>query len=350
MDTLIREALELSIMHHVPYCAFREPDSETVQFYSAPKPAKAPATDCFFASEFAEPFSHSKFIPFQLDAEQTVNHLRQSPNLYVPVSEPELANTGKEEYVKAVNALIEELKSQGIAKTVVSRSAVFHESLPPVEAFENILAKGKGLFCSCWYHPETGYWLGATPELLADCNLCDRSFRAVALAGTKVADEAWDNKNRLEQRIVSDYIAECLSTLGLSFTQGEVRDKAFGHLRHLATDFYGDMGCATPEQIIDAINPTPALCGYPKETALADIARCEKSSRGYYGGCIGYRTEREFKAFVNIRCINFYPAGAYVIRAGGGILASSSAEAEWQETERKISSLRSLIQPLTTNS
>ena len=55
------------------------------------------------------------------------------------------------------------------------------------------------------------------------------------------------------------------------------------------------------DSVLEAINPTPALCGTPTDEALRDIAACELHSRRCYGGYVAVRTPGRLDAFVNLR-------------------------------------------------
>lgn len=345
MDIVISKALDWCISHQVPFCAFREPDSDIINFYSSPaasEPGRKPATDAdyFFIGAFNEPLAQARIIPFEMDAAKTLTTLPIPAE--AQASEIKEVSTCREDYLQGVSNLISDLKDRGEAKTVISRVQVTQGRFDPVKAFASLMDGARHLFCSCFYHPCIGFWIGATPELLLDCDLGHGTFRTVALAGTKAADQEWDDKNRREQALVSQYVSGVLDRLGLAYERSATHDLSFNSLRHLVTEFNGGLGCADPASIIDALNPTPALCGYPKEVALADIARIEKSPRGFYGGIIGFKQGQRLRAYVNIRCLNF-TQNAYAIRAGGGILAESDAEAEWEETRNKMASLKSLL-------
>lgn len=343
MDPVTRWALNWCISNHVPFCAFREPGKDNVDFYSAPsllKNTEGVQTNRFFIGEFNQPFAESYFIPMEYDAQQTLEVRPYGPKN----GGKRLAavNTDHEYYIESVGQLIDDLHARGIAKTVISRMTVRDGRLPAADAFEYLTKRANNLFCSCCFHPKAGYWLGATPEIMLEADKASNKFHTVALAGTKATDEAWDEKNIQEQTIVSDYIAHALNGLGADFSKSEMHNMDFGSLQHLATDFNGCLNDLDAAEIINALNPTPALCGYPKEQALADIAKIEKQPRGCYGGVIGFQRGSVTKAYVNIRSIHFGPT-KYVLRAGGGILADSNPEAEWQETDRKITNLLKLI-------
>ena len=60
----------------------------------------------------------------------------------------------------------------------------------------------------CWFHPKTGFWLGASPETLLKIN--GQKVKTMALAGTQVYEGSthveWDTKNYEEQKFVTEFL------------------------------------------------------------------------------------------------------------------------------------------------
>ena len=96
------------------------------------------------------------------------------------------------------------------------------------------------------------------------------------------------------------------------------------------------------------LSPTPALGGFPRDEALALIARHEGLDRGRYGGAIGWFDTQGDGAFaVTIRCAEL-SADRHSARlfAGGGIVADSEPSAELAETQAKFQAmLAAIIRP-----
>ena len=337
MDQQTIQAIERSVRWRLPFAAWRMPDAEAVHFCAAPSlmavPAEA-ATDGFFACPFARPFAEACRIPFEIGAAEVLN--MDMPSQQLPQLSSE--STDKDEYLSRLAGLISNLKARGNAKTVIS--TVKTEGMPSGDTARHVAAmakhlfdNGKGLFCNCWHHPRLGLWMGATPELLL--NIRGRQLKSVALAGTTAIGRDWDEKNKAEQQFVVDYIADVLSTNNIMPETSPTCEAVFGRLKHLRTDFAASLPDGTDvEAIIDVLNPTPALCGYPKKQALNDIASIESHQRLCYGGLVGVAHGDEFDAYVNIRCAQI-GASQCKYFAGGGITADSRPEAEWAEAQAK---------------
>lgn len=66
--------------------------------------------------------------------------------------------------------------------------------------------------------------------------------------------------------------------------------------------------------------------------------------RRYYSGFCGMiRPHGDTALFVSLRCMQLLPH-AFRLYAGGGLLADSEEESEWQETEAKIHTMARLIE------
>ena len=89
-------------------------------------------------------------------------------------------------------------------------------------------------------------------------------------------------------------------------------------------------------EIIEAIYPTAAICGEPRDKALSLIKKIEDYKRGLYSGLIGYfnlNDEGEFVVGIRSALLHENKLFAY---AGCGIVEGSDPEKEFQETELKL--------------
>ena len=264
------------------------------------------------------------------------------PYIGIPV-----ASTPHEEYIRGVSHVIDSCRMRN-GKTVFSRvvcGEIGQDRLPAVAS--KLFASHPDTLRFIYYTPATGVWLGATPELLLDFDRNSGLFRTMAFAGTRPrkAFVPWDGKNIRENRFVIDYITRRLKTLGVSAEVAELETVAYGAIEHLCANISGQASPDALEKIIDAINPTPALCGYPKDEAISDISLNESHTRGCYGGFIGFSSPLRYVAFVNLRCLQFRD-GKFCIYGGGGITAESDPETEYTETDAKTALLRELTTEL----
>lgn len=218
------------------------------------------------------------------------------------------------------------------------------------EAFHVACQRYVHSYVYLFYTPSTGFWLGATPEILLSG--CGGSYTTVALAGTQALVEGkpageWSDKNIREQRYVSDYICDCLRRRGIEARLNRPFTATAGALAHLKTEVgfsWEDTGHIG--DLLEDLHPTPAVCGVPKQEAYRFICENEGYDRGYYAGFLGcLDPDGKTDLYVNIRCMQVEPEQrALSLFAGGGLLAASRCADEWIETERKLQTMKYVIQ------
>ncbi|NDV70341.1 isochorismate synthase [Dysgonomonas sp. 25] len=231
-------------------------------------------------------------------------------------------------------------------KLVLSRSVNYNrnENFSIGVTFRKALAKYPNAFVYLAYTPATGTWFGCTPELLLSEH--GDEGHTVALAGTMPFVEGeieWDTKNHDEQQVVVNYVKHQLQSLGIDFVNSSTDTINAGNVVHLKTDFTFKNNGNYIGDILAALHPTPAVCGFPKAEAMDFIEHNESYKREYYSGFIGpLNIEGQSNIYVNLRCAKISPR-YLALYAGGGIIESSDRVTEWLETESKLQTILSLI-------
>lgn len=251
----------------------------------------------------------------------------------------------KEQYVESVSRIISDLKTCG-GKTVFSRvkfiPASFSGDSTLASLIVNIIHSDSDAFGYCYYDRHNGLWVGLSPEKLLEADLVQSTFSTMALAGTRPSasyEADWDSKNVNEQKFVVNYIASRLEGCGVGFNIGPSISLKAGNVTHICNRITGNLCGRLPQEILNAINPTPAICGSPANRALEMINRYEPSQRSLYGGALCYTDDYKFVAYLNLRCMKITDEG-FFIYAGGGITAESDALNEWEETELKMQTMQ----------
>ena len=96
-------------------------------------------------------------------------------------------------------------------------------------------------------------------------------------------------------------------------------------------------------ELLRALHPTPAVCGFPRREAHALITRHERVQRGWYSGVIGVVAPQCSELAVAIRSALIAQDRAWCY-SGVGIVEGSDPEAEWQELEAKIESFLAAVE------
>lgn len=118
----------------------------------------------------------------------------------------------------------------------------------------------------------------------------------------------------------------------------------FSHVIHLVSKVVGTVRDQTPTmQIVADTFPAGTLSGAPKYKAMELIETYEKTSRGFYGGAIGFM---DFKGNYNhaIMIRTFLSKNQQLHwQAGAGIVSKSNSENELQEVYNKLGALTKAI-------
>ncbi len=199
-------------------------------------------------------------------------------------------------------------------------------------------------YVALWYTPLTGYWLTITPEVLLE-SYNNGQWHTVALAGTMQKEETiWSEKNQREQQYVADYVTSVLNPLVNHFTHSEVQTIEAAQLKHLRTDFFFTPHAKIGE-LLEALHPTPAVCGLPKKKAYSAIKQIESSPRKYYAGCSGplQLSKEGTHLYVTLRCAHWTDNSAVTYYAGGGLLKESKLQEEWHEINSKKQTAKCIV-------
>lgn len=119
----------------------------------------------------------------------------------------------------------------------------------------------------------------------------------------------------------------------------------YSHVMHIVSNVTGRLSAGkTPFDVLRATFPAGTLSGAPKVRAMQIIEELEPTRRGAYGGAIGYFSYNgNLDACITIRTLLVKDGVAYV-QAGGGIVADSDPDAEYEETVNKSSAVRRAIE------
>lgn len=191
--------------------------------------------------------------------------------------------------------------------------------------------------------------VGASPEILV--RMEDSKMTVRPIAGTRKRGLTPEEDSDLERDLLSDEKerAEHLMLIDLArndvgrvaeFGSVKVTEKMivekFSHVMHITSNVEGNL--RQELSFIDAMKaalPAGTLSGAPKIRAMEIINELEPSSRGIYGGAVGYISwNGDMDTAIAIRTAVIKDDTIHV-GAGGGIVADSTVEGERQEAIQK---------------
>ncbi len=258
----------------------------------------------------------------------------------------------KNKYLKLFNKTHEAIKQRKATKIVISRfKDIKVTNFNLEELIKQLFSLNQAVFRYIWYHPETGLWCGATPEILVYTN--EHSFTTMALAATQQYNGSmhvlWSPKEIDEQQLVTDSITNSLQKVTSVLKVSNSHTHRAGSLLHLKTNITGILksGKTTITTIAAALHPTPAVCGTPQKFAKEFIKQNEGYPREFYTGFLGpIKTKHDPSwLMVNLRCMKIEENIARIY-AGGGITIGSNPEEEWQETQNKMQTMLQVLHPM----
>ena len=301
------------------------------------------------------PFCVSKTCPIVLiepDEEyifETPDVINDMPDCFTFRSS-QFAMTGKTAFYESkFNVFSQALAENAFEKLVLSSCLAIPQKsgFSPEKVFYRACKQYIHSYIYLFHTPLTGTWIGSSPEVLLSGK--ENRWHTVALAGTQPLrngqlPETWNEKNRKEQQLVTDYIRDCLRSFDICPEEEGPYSVQAGELAHLKTDFRFSLhDNQTFGELLNALHPTPAVCGLPKEKAFRFIIENEGYDRRYYSGFIGrLHPGEQTGLYVNLRCMQI-ENNRLLLYAGGGLLASSDLQEEWLETKDKLLTMYRII-------
>ena len=268
-----------------------------------------------------------------------------------PIKIKEYKNTpDKATYEKMVSNIISKIRPGKLEKVVLSRSQhiKMDQNFSPISAvsiLRNIYPNCTNFFFS---FPNEGIFLGSSPEKLIE--LKGKKLSTEALAGTIARGKNMEedmllgqtllssSKEHHEHNFVLEQILRKLKPISKTVDYQNLPDLLkLKNVQHLKTEIVADLKLKT--HILDYIHllhPTPAVAGTPTDKALEIINDVEEHDRGWYSGPIGwFNKEGDGEFYVALRSALILDDEAHVF-VGGGIVAESIPQNEWEETELKL--------------
>ena len=272
-----------------------------------------------------------------------------------------LSSTGdtpkdKKKWKQLVEEALEQISENHIEKVVLSRKV---ELLLSCELdFNSIIEKLRNHHPNCSifiYHHGKSSFFGATPEMLAKFTgskveidvLAGSAPRGSTIEEDNTIEKELlaDNKNLHEHDIVTYYIKRALagSTENLVIEK-HYSIKKLANIQHIWSKISAMLLSSGSMMILlKELYPTPAICGFPKETALHFIKKSENYRRGLYSGIIGWFNLEGNGEFVVALRSALTVNNKIIAFAGSGIVDNSNPEKEYMETELKLKTILSLF-------
>ena len=262
------------------------------------------------------------------------------------------SNVPRERFYDMVDRVKEYIYAGDVIQTVLSQRLAIPTQANPFDIYRALRALNPSPYM--YFLSLDGFHIvGASPELLVRVE--DGVIYNFPLAGTRrrgatpEEDEALaaeliaDEKERAEHIMLVDLGRNDVGRIsqpGSVDVTDLMRVVRYSHVMHMESEVHGRL--RDDRTIYDALRsclPAGTLSGAPKIRAMEIIAELEPERRGPYGGAVGYFSfSGNMDTAITIRTMVLKDGVAYV-QAGGGIVADSVPEREYQETLDKAQAL-----------
>ncbi len=299
----------------------------------------------------ADPARHEAELGEELDllrealGNRTGRPLTRSPGPGALSEETDAAAWGR-----AVERILGELGEGGVSKVVLARalSLQAEDRVDPVEVALTLWRQNPGAHVF-YFEPVAGQALvGAAPETVATVR--DGRFSATAVAGSVGPGRCEEErralagallaseKDRREHRLcVQDMVERLLPRAREVRARGEPRVLSLPAIQHLETVIEAELEPGeTILSVLEALHPTPAVCGLPRDRALDLLREEEPFQRGWYAGPVGWFDTKGNGVFAPALRSAVIRGRDWRLFAGAGIVAGSVPEQEWEETRIKF--------------
>jgi len=276
----------------------------------------------------------------------------------IPKAEPVFeSNFAKEEFKAAVAQSKEYIKAGDIFQVVLSQRLSMACTADPFAIYRNLRVINPSPYMFYLKYPDLAL-VGSSPEVMVRVEDGQITVRPIAGTRWRGKDEAEDlalekelladPKERAEHAMLVDLGRNDVGRVS-EYGQVELTEcmvvERYSHVMHIVSNVQGRLreGC-TALDALKACLPAGTVSGAPKVRAMEIIDEFEPTKRGPYAGAVGYIDfSGNMDTCITLRTMYIHGERAYV-QAGGGIVADSVPESEYQESLNKAKALLRAIQ------
>ena len=266
-----------------------------------------------------------------------------------PAAAPSTSNTTREEYHAIVHRAHEYIRSGDIFQIVLAQrfETEFHDDALDLYRALRFVNPSPYMFC---LRCPGGYSLvGSSPEV--HVRLTSDLVEIRPIAGTRrrgatieednanADDLMADPKERAEHLMLVDLARNDVGRIA-EYGSVKVTDfmtiERYSHVMHIVSHVSGKLaGGRSAFDVMRATFPAGTVSGAPKVRAMQILNELEKSKRCSYSGAVGYfGFDGNHDSCIALRTVLLKDGKAYV-QSGGGVVADSTPEGEYQETVNK---------------
>lgn len=309
--------------------------------YETAKKTDKPAQEIYDAAVTRLSDTHDQIFTY-VDRER----LNQKSQVKLPLDVE--SNMTREQYHEAVKKAVAYTYEGDIFQVVPSQRFSVDFDVPSFELYRSLRNINPSPFM---FHVALGDFqlIGASPEILV--RVRDNEVTVRPIAGTRkrgkndaedqalAAELLADQKERAEHLMLLDLGRNDIGRVA-EFGSVKVTDKfiieKYSHVMHIVSNVTGEL--REDLDVLDALFagfPAGTVSGAPKVRAMEIIDELEVSRRGFYAGGVGYLSGNGMLDTCIALRTSLLKDGKLYVQAGGGVVADSDPEFEYQETVNK---------------
>ena len=297
------------------------------------------------------------------DVERTIGLLRSGPSLRPLDLDPAAApatgrsSMNRDAFMAGVARIKEHILAGDVFQALLARRISVPHDFEGTDLYRAIRALNPSPYMY-HLHLDGVELVGSSPELLV--RVADGRVVVRPIAGTRPRAGTPEEDDRLAAELLADQKERAehvmLVDLGRNdvgrvsqYGSVEVTDlmtvERYSHVLHIVSQVEGTLPPgASALDVLRATFPAGTMTGAPKVRAMQIIDELEPERRGPYAGAVGYIAagDRRMDLAITIRtCV--IANGEANVQAGGGIVADSDPNMEWEETENKARAMLTAI-------
>ncbi|KYZ75851.1 anthranilate synthase [Anaerosporomusa subterranea] len=262
------------------------------------------------------------------------------------------SNRTKEEYMKMVIKAKEYIAAGDIFQVVPSQRLSANLQVPPFAVYRTLRSANPSPYL---YYLNFGELqiVGSSPEMLV--RLEHGVVETRPIAGTRRRGKTLQEDEQLAAELLADAKERAEHIMLVDLGRNDIGKIAaygtvqvptlmavekYSHVMHIVSSVSGQL--QPGKDAIDALTacfPAGTVSGAPKVRAMEIIRELEQTKRGPYAGAVGYLGfSGSMDTCITIRTF-VIADGKIHVQAGGGVVADSSPEAEYEETLNKAQGL-----------
>jgi anthranilate synthase component 1 len=267
------------------------------------------------------------------------------------------SNFRREEYLEAVRKAKNYIRAGDVFQVVISQRFSAKTHAEPFDVYRELRALNPSPYLFFLQMNDVAV-VGSSPEMLVKVQGRDVFYRPIAGTRWRGKDEAEDQRLEREMLASEKERAEHImlvdlgrNDLGRVSEYGTVKPEKlmtverYSHVMHLVSSLRGrlreDVDCF---DALMACFPAGTVSGAPKVRAMEIIEELERTRRGIYAGGVLYLDfAGNLDSCIALRTMVIKNGVAHV-QAGGGIVADSTSEGEYQESVNKAKALLTALE------